>query len=195
MAPLTDRDLAKLHIKFVVPLAVSRILHHQEPMDDVAEYALEEMISELEPDTALLCVALCSQYVALHTLHLPIAKVLKAEAAQIVDEYGALWLAHESGSLTIDRDALAGLVGRVPEDLESLGDLLLTLCGELNDEAYAVPAILCDILGHQAHIHRDLAEEKLMLLAEAGAHEKFAAAAGGSAAGSNVVPFPRAPRI
>ncbi len=161
MNSLTDTQLAQLHVKFIVPLAVGEMLAEKEPLDDVAEYTLHDLIGSLQPDTALLCLALCAQHIAAHTDFLPIGRALGAEAEKIVTEYGPLWLAHEEGQSGINDQVVRDMLTHIPEDLEAMGDLLLATCGELNDEAFAIPAILCDILGDQAHMHKEAAERQL----------------------------------
>src|SRR5688500_4934971 len=93
--PLTDHDLARLHAKFVVPIVVDQILKDEEPLDDIAEHAINEILFELCPDTALLCLAMCARHVAEATVNLPISRALANQCDQIIEEYGPLWLAHE----------------------------------------------------------------------------------------------------
>jgi hypothetical protein len=158
MNVLSDNELAGLHAKFVVPVAVSRILNRLEPLDDVAEYMMHDMIGSLKPDTALLAIALCAQHVAAHSTHLPIGRMLAVESARIVDEYGPLWLKSERGGRKAhDIDVEPA---HTAEDLESLGDLLLTTCGELGNGHENV-ATLCDILGSEAHMHHEEAQAQL----------------------------------
>lgn len=158
---LSDRDLAALHVRFVVPMAVAAILRGEEPMDDVSEYMINDILDNLEPDTALICIALCAQRVAGHTAHAAIGRAMGSEADRIVSEYGSVWLAHEAGQMEMDEAALRAHLSHIPEDVESLGDLLQATGAELMDETDAVPAILCDILGAQAHVHREKAEIEL----------------------------------
>lgn len=158
---LSDRELAALHVRFVVPMAVAAMLRGEEPMDDVSEYMINDILDNLEPDTALICIALCAQRVAAHTAHVAIGRAAAAEADRIVNEYGSVWLAHEAGRMAMDDAALRAHLSHIPEDIESLGDLLMAVGAELEEEADAVPAILCDILGAQAHVHREKAEIEL----------------------------------
>lgn len=164
---LNKQELAALHAQFVVPLVVQDMLRGIEPLDDVAEYSMHDIIGELQPDTALLCVALCAQNLGAHLAHMSLGAVLQGCAERIIDEYGPLWLAHERNDKRMDDLSVAQLLVNVPEDLEEMGDLLLALCGELDDETQAVGAVLCDILGAEAHMHMEFAEmqlEKMALL-------------------------------
>lgn len=187
--PLNNAERAALHAKFVVPLVVQDMLRGIEPLDDVAEYSLHDMIGGLQPDTALLCVALCAERVGAHAAHRAIGKTLQGCAERIIDEYGPLWLAYEQKRACMDDAAIAGLLVNIPEDLEEMGDLLLALCGEL-EEQHAVPAILCDILGAEAHMHMEFAEmklEKLSLLDT----ERPELPVQTLPKGDNIVPFPQ----
>jgi len=160
MHSLNDNELAALHAKFIVPVAMSRMLNNLEPLDDVAEYMLHDMIGSHKPDTALLCSALCAQNVAAHAAHLPIGRILTIEANRVVEEYGPLWIRHASKSLDIDDRKIGDALNHVPEDLESIGDLLLATCGELGEDKQAA-AVLAEILGSEAHMHREEAEALL----------------------------------
>lgn len=183
---LTDDDLARLHAKFVVPLAVSGMLRGDEELDDGAEYALQDIIAQLQPDTALLCMALCAQHIAIGTSHVPVGRALGLEAGKLVEEYGPLWLAHEAGKPDIDPDMVDAAIAEVPGNLELMRDLFEAACGVLGEEM-AVPAILCDILARQADMHREYAE---LALDRVYYSEKPGTP---TAAGSNVIPFPLRP--
>lgn len=184
-----ENEMAKLHARFVVPVAVHGMLRGDEPLDDVAEYTLNDIIGGLQPDTALLCLALCAQHVAASLPRLGIARALQIEAGMIVDEYGPVWLANEQGSDLINEKALRTLLTHIPEDLESLSDLFGAVLGEL-DEENAVAAILCDILGGLAGMHRDYAESELQNIGLSAAASKPKTEPV-SHSGSNIIPFRR----
>jgi len=184
---LSDRDLAALHVRFVVPMAVAAILRGEEPMDDVSEFMINDILDNLEPDTALICIALCAQRVAALTAHVAIGRAMGSEADRIVNEYGSVWLAHEGGRISMDDAALRAHLSHIPEDVESLGDLLMATGAELMEEADAVPAILCDILGAQAHVHREKAEIELE---RHGLTDRELPELPAGAGGSNVIRFP-----
>ncbi len=162
-APLNDQDLARLHAKFIVPIVIDQMLNEQETLDDIAEHALNEIFFDLSPDTALLCLALCGRHLANNTAELPISKALEAQAQQIIDEYGPIWLAHEKNPYSLNKSAVKDLLCYIPEDLEALRDLFEATIGEL-EEDHCTAAILCDILSLQADHHRDMAELELQEL-------------------------------
>lgn len=181
MHTLKDNELAALHAKFIVPVIVSRMLNNLEPLDDVAEYMLHDMIGGHKPDTALLCIALCAQNLAGHASHLPIGRMLTIEANRIVEEYGPLWVRHAANSVDLDERQVGDALNHTPEDLESIGDLLLATCGELGADKHTA-AVLAEILGSEAHMHKEEAEALL--------DEMFIP--DGSTDLSNVVMFPGA---
>jgi hypothetical protein len=184
---LDHNERAKLHAKFIVPIVIDAMLRGDEALDDVAEYSIHEILSELAPDTALLCIALCAQHLAAGANNLLIAHALHAEADMIVNEYGPHWLAHEAGARALRDRELRELLSFVPEDLEALGDLLEGLEAEL-DESRAIAAILCDILKTQARSHMEAAESELAAIDDA------RPGGGRAGAGGNVIPFPMAAR-
>jgi len=160
LKPLSDHDLARLHARFVVPIVVDQILKDQEPLDDIAEHAINEILFEFCPDTALLCLAMCARHIADATAHLPISRALVIQCDQIVEEYGPLWLAHEQSPEKLDNQAVKEVLSFIPEDLEALRDLLDATLGAL-DEDHCLAAILCDVLSFQASHHCGLAEREL----------------------------------
>lgn len=163
LEPLSDHDLARLHAKFVVPMVVDQMLRDEEPLDDVAEHAMNEILFELCPDTALLCIAMCARHIARDTEHLSISKALTLETDQIINEYGPLLIAHEKEPHRLNDDEIKAILIHIPEDFEALRDLLEATMGEL-EEDHSTAAILCDILSIQADHHRDMAEIELQSL-------------------------------
>jgi len=157
--PLSAQDFARLQIKFVVPVVIPDMLCGEEILDDVAEYSLHDMMGSLEADGALLCLALCAQHMASAHSGIAIAHILGAEATRIIDDYAPSWVAHDEGAILNDAH-IKDMLLNVPEELEALSDLFFATGAEM-DEANAVSAILCDILGEQSQMHMFGAEEKL----------------------------------
>ena len=164
---LTDQQLATLHARFVVPIAVQMILNDKEQLDDACEAALHECLSELQPDTGLLCLALCAQHVAVAAQDSPIVNMLAISAARIADEYGAALLA-EAGHSSVrghqpltNEDALI-LLYQVPEDLEELATLLDAVLAHA--DPHSPEGLLCDILSVQALVHAERAGHELATL-------------------------------
>ena len=166
MRELKTSELARLHAKFVLPVVVSRMLSGQEELDEIAEQSLNEILDEHRPDSALLCIAMCAQHVAIETSHLGVSSALSREATKIIEDYAPVWLAYEdvkAGRISedeFDDQAIFELLEHVPEDLESISDLLDATIAELNG-AMAIPAILAYILSEQAMIQQLRAEIEL----------------------------------
>lgn len=157
---LNEKQIIRLHRELVAPVSVHDILAGHDVLDEIAEYTLDVMIAEFQPDTALMCIALCAAHVAeIHAGQLPIAGTLGFEAGRIVHEYGPLWLAHADRQLTsADEGRVIDLLDQMPEDLESMADLLDTLRGHL---VLASPSDrICEILSQNAHGFIDYLENQ-----------------------------------
>ena len=156
---LKTNELAQLYSEFIIPAIAGDMLTGTEPLDDVAEFTMHDIIASMKPDAALLCIALCCMQISAAQAHLPIAGVMGIEAEQMVDEYAPLWLAHKNGS-KMDDAAIREQLVHLPEDLEALGDFLKATMTELGDKP-SIAARLCDILALQAEAHSEAAEEEL----------------------------------
>lgn len=157
---LSERELIRLHHELVAPVAVHEIIRGHDALDETARYTLDVMIAEFDPDTALLCIALCAAHVAeMHTGCLPAAGSLGFEASRIVHEYGPLWLANADRRLSPAHEGrVLDLLEHMPEDFEALADLLDALRGHLIETTDS--AILCDILSQNARAFHDCLEEQ-----------------------------------
>lgn len=160
---LGSTDLAKLQAKFIVPIVVDQMLRDEEPLDDIAEQAMNDILSELQPDTALLCIALCARHIASSANHMPEGKALAIEAEKIVDEYGPLWITYEQNEQSMDPVIVREILSYIPEDMESLYELIENLQSAL-EEDHCIAAILCDILCGQIEIHAIETEKQLQAL-------------------------------
>lgn len=160
---LTDQQLATLHARFVVPIAVQMILNDSEQLDDECEYALHECLSEMAPDTSLLCLALCGQQVAAAAGDTSIVRMLGISCKRITDEYGTALLAEAgySESRLSDHDALI-MLQHVPEDLEELAALMDATLAE--SDPHSPAGLLCDILSVQAMVQAERANHELATL-------------------------------
>lgn len=157
---LSEAQIIRLHRELVAPVSVHDILAGHDVLDEVAEYTLDVMIAEFQPDTALMCIALCAAHVAeAHASHLPIAGTLGFEAGRIVHEYGPLWLAHADRQLTsADESRVIDLLDQMPEDLEAMADLLDTMRG--NMVLGSASDKICEILSQNAHGFLDYLENQ-----------------------------------
>ncbi|MEM8833594.1 MAG: hypothetical protein AAGB32_03530 [Pseudomonadota bacterium] len=189
-----DRDQLKSHL--IVPLAVSDILYHDLDVAPDMQYGLHMALSEIDPDSALLAIALCAHDIAEKNLiYVPIASALKKEADNIIEEYGRTWLRHHNNG-PMPSDIYASILCTVGEDLEALADLMDALCADLDIVNEATP-ILCNLLSVQARAHIEITD---FILAEIKSdHDMMAAPAEETApvaekqaefAGDNIILFP-----
>jgi hypothetical protein len=168
---LTEYDYAHLRARFIVPLIAADMIEDVEILDDVAEYAIHDILSEFKPDAALLCIALCAQSIAQTDPENYMAKLLQMEAGQLLDEYAPVWLDHERqckqhGATALPLKDVHDLIRNIPEDLETLAQMLEDYIAVAGDD-HAIPAILADILSLQASMHRDLALVELQTIGAA----------------------------
>ncbi|MCB9988096.1 MAG: hypothetical protein H6868_02040 [Rhodospirillales bacterium] len=180
---LREQDIAMLALELVVPLVVGDILDGREAFDEVAEYTLHEMIGEMAPDTALLCLSLSAGVVARHYRDIPLCGALVKETDRIIEEYAALWIANKNRTASIGDAEIRDLLVYIPEDLEAIADILdaaQPMIMRQNDTA----GILCELLSLQALAHSEAAQirlEEINLPALSRNPEKVA---------DNVIPFP-----
>lgn len=156
---LKTNELAQLYSEFIIPAIAGDMLTGTEPLDDIAEFTMHDIIAGMKPDAALLCIALCCMQISASQAHLPIASIMGIEAEQMVDDYAPLWLAHKNGGKIDDADIREKLT-HLPEDLEALGDFLKATQLELGEKP-TITSRLCDILSLQAEAHSEAAEEEL----------------------------------
>jgi hypothetical protein len=157
MSAVSKEDVARLHAYLVVPVAVTETLAAAAPMEGEAQYALHVALSEIDPDSALLAIALSAHRIAADYIReVPVATALKLEAGKIIDDYAPDWLANYHNH-PVCGDALYDLLAHVPEDLESLADLLESLQASIRD-ATDPAHTLCAILAIQARAHMEIAD-------------------------------------
>lgn len=153
---LSTKEHLRLETLFVIPLITQQMIEGTEPLDDVAEYTFHEILTELRPDTALLSISLCAYHIAQSIEGSNAAKVLQIQAADMINEYGPIWLAHEAQDPDLNNMDVQKALAFIPEDLEAMADTLDLLLSEMGDK-HEIAYILTDILSLQAHMHKDLA--------------------------------------
>lgn len=154
---LSQNDIDQLRQHLIVPLAVSDILLHDLPVEFDMQYGLHLALSEIDPDSALLAVALCAQDIANKAMmRAPIAAALHQEASHILDDYGTTWLHHHKTGPMPEND-YEQILQTVPEDLEALADLMDALIADLEEEGTNI-AVLGNLLSIQARAHMEIAD-------------------------------------
>ncbi len=153
---LTKNDLNQLQHHLIVPLAVADILHHNLHVELDMQYGLHTALSEIDPDSAMLAIALCARDIAEKCIHdFPIAAALQKEANEIITEYGPTWLHHYKNA-PIRPEAYEAILETVPEDLEAMADLMDALCGDIGNDNETICA-LATLLSIQARAHMEIA--------------------------------------
>lgn len=180
---LKQKVIAKIASKLEVPVIVTDLLQGAEPFTDDAEYAVHEAISDMQPDSALLTIALSASKIAgVRGLGVSSAvQVLDLECRKIIEEYASLWLKNaESGGVKEDEayDALT----HTAEDLEYVA-CLLEDCMAFLERTNGDAAILCNIMSVQARAQAIVAEAYFEAMEEQVHMEPVIAV-------SNVVQFP-----
>lgn len=166
---LSETHMARLLVHLVVPVAVQTICDGTRELDDGARLALHDLITAQTPDQALLSIALSAMVIdsRLRQRDIRAAEILSMSAEMMVQDYAPLYLdtltKHQGGSL-FDRDDIEFL-STIPEDLESLSDLLSVV-------ADVIPAscrdfrIIADILAVQASAQALIAETVVEALSD-----------------------------
>jgi hypothetical protein len=190
---LTDKDLARLNNTLQIPLIVQDILDGKEALTGDVQYGLHEVLSNYQPDSALLCIALSARRIASRYMHLfTNMAVLRMECDRIIEDYAKLWMDH-ARKRPIDSNMLMDTLSDIPEDLESLAELLnvnMTLLLNKHPDA----AGLCETLIIQARAQALIADTFIDVIEREAPVEPLQnntpPAAKGSRYGDNVIPFP-----
>jgi hypothetical protein len=186
---MKSKDLASVASKLEVPLIISDLLSGNEPMTDEAEYALHEAISEMQPDSALLCIALCgAKFTSVRGMASPAIRLLEMECRKIIDEYAMLWL-HNAESGEVDEGQAFETLSGAAEDLEDLAGLFDN-CVSYLERTNGDVAIICDIMSVQARSQALVAEAYFEALNDEPEFEVEAKVEVPVALPSNVIKFP-----
>ncbi len=131
---LKPKDLANVVNKLQVPLVVSDILRGEERLTGDVQYAMHDAISEMQPDSALLCVALSVKKIAsVYARTSPGMRVLDMECARVIEDYAELWLLNAENE-NVDEAQAFEAVSRTAEDLEGIAEMLEVNMGFLKDK-------------------------------------------------------------
>ncbi len=153
---LSMDDFSRLQAYLVVPMIVGDIMAGTEALDEEARYGLHDALSEIDPDSALLAIALSAQHVAAKFIgSIPLAVAIKYEAEKMLQEYGPEWLSNYHGG-PVDESMLFEMLQTLPEDLEGLADLLDAMSSSIRHDSIAQD--VCAILSIQARAHMEVAE-------------------------------------
>jgi len=143
---------------------VRDILSGQTPYSDLIEYRLHKDISDLQPDTALLTIAVMAKDLVNNLANLPYAslKILGIECERILEEYAPLWLENAKTN-NVDHKQALDLLINIPDDFESLV-ALLSLNRDLLSDTHNIESSIFNILNVQSAAHALIAEEYIAVL-------------------------------
>lgn len=142
---LSDKDLAKLTNTLQVPLIVSDILEGEGTLSPDVQYGLHEVLSDYQPDSALLCIALSARKIAAKfQYNSPNMGIMKMECDRMIADYAELWMSHAEDK-SVDDNIVFDTLEQIPEDLEALAELLeinMNLLQSTNEEFAGLAEIL-----------------------------------------------------
>lgn len=160
---LNQKEMADIAEKLYVPALACEAMDMNKNIEADAHYALHDILADMQPDAALLSIALTAKHIAKSYAGTNSGtEILAMECDRIIDEYGPLWLEHQNSNKK-DNSYLVSLLENIPEDLETLSELIEI---NLSYAAYDNEIIseICDILLIQAGAHAIIAEEFLSVM-------------------------------
>lgn len=156
---LSNRELATLINELQVPLIVSDILANEDELEGDVQYALHEIISDMQPDSALLCIALAAKHIArIYHQASPSTRIMDLECERIINDYAPLWLENAKNGNAVESQIALDALMHVPEDLEGLAEMLDLNISFLHAKDETAAA-LCEVLQIQAEAQAMIAEE------------------------------------
>ncbi|NCC21864.1 MAG: hypothetical protein EOM26_05300 [Alphaproteobacteria bacterium] len=161
---LSDKDIAKLYTKLELPIVVGDALSEQHMLAPDEEFAFHQALSDMQPDAALICMALASEQIfATVAPDMPEAVNLIMESDRVVASYGGLWLARIEYGEPVPEEFIIDALKSLPKDFAAMRDAMSDL--ELQMPAgMDVAAQFLAIMQIQAECHSLIAESYLEAL-------------------------------
>ncbi len=158
---LSDKDIAKLYTSLELPIVAGDSINEGHMLDPDEEFAFHEAMSDMQPDAALLCMALCAEQIY---FSLP-AGIMEADALlleidTILNIYGTLWLVRITEDKPVPEEFILDALKNLPEDLARIRELMAELDINLPHEA-EVASQLLGIMQIQAEANVMIAETHL----------------------------------
>ncbi len=161
---LSDKDIARLYTSLELPIIAGEALAEQHMLDPDEEYAFHQAMSDMQPDAALLCMALCAEQLC---LSLPggikEAQALLLESDRILVSYGGLWLVRITENRPVPEEFILDALKNLPRDHAKIRSLMLGLDEILPAESQAASQLL-HIMQIQAEANILIAEAHLEAL-------------------------------
>ena len=160
---LNEIELAKLTNTLQIPLIVQDIMDDEASLTPDVQYGLHEVLSNYQPDSALLCIALSARKIAgRYQDASTIMKVLKLECDRIIADYAELWIQNAENK-NIDDNLVFDTLEAIPEDLEGIAELLEVGIAFLQTKNEDLGR-LCEVLAIQARAQVLIADTFIDLL-------------------------------
>ena len=185
---LNDTELARITNRLQVPLVVQDILDGQGLLTPDVAYGMHEVLSDYQPDSALLCIALSARIIAKRfQYNCPNMAVMKMECDRMIADYADLWLQH-ADKKNVDDTLVLDTLEQIPEDLEALAELLEINKSYLERVAEDV-AEMIEILAVQARSQVLIADTFIDMI-EQDCENTLETVSPLHAMNDNVIPFP-----
>lgn len=154
--------IAALTNQLQVPLVVSDILTGQD-RDECTIYALNSMISDMQPDEAILAIALSMRYIIAPYLKAsPSLQVTEVECMRLIEDYSQS-LAECPLSAMDDQVLAMPVLEDLVDDLDYMLELLALNMNFLQaKDATAIE--LCTLLKAQVESHKMIAEQAVQMI-------------------------------
>lgn len=158
---LSQDQIRILEQQLVIPSAIGDILQYNLNVEEEMQYGLHMALSEIDPDAALLAIALGLRGIAEKCLNdLPMASPLFYETSNILRDYAPTWLRYKK-DIPMPTDKYKEMLETIPEDLEALADIADALRGDMTDcedfSHYAGCFTLLNVFSIQARAHMEIA--------------------------------------
>lgn len=150
---MNNKDTALMTTKLHVPLLVRDILEGNVSYD--AGYDLHAMISDMQPDAAILTMALSIRQICQSLPQDNFIPTLNMACDRIINDYGPCWLAHANDK-DVDTIYLMDLLTHLPEDFETLSEFIDLVMAYVPEDSATYDIL--ETLSIQANAHSLIAE-------------------------------------
>lgn len=153
---LSNKDKKTLENVLMAPLGLPGLMEQKRSLDDLQRYTLHSNLSDMQPDTALLAIALVAHKIAPQLL---ISGLLSEECERIITSYAPLWLKN-ARSEALNHDHIIEILQDLTNDLDGLADLLHMALGEIEEgeNTYEILNILNIQAGAQSLVAEQFSE-------------------------------------
>ena len=187
---MNDQDLAYMVNALEVPVAIRDILSDKSAGDisDEMHFALHDAISDMQPDAALLTIALSARHIIFaQGMLTPSLQVLEMECKRLIADYAHLWIEEARTPGSVGDTAILSALMTVPEDLEGMADMLQTASDFMLESEQKAQTLLT-ILHVQARAHSLIAQSFVEAIEEDKSDDIIATQL--IATSENVIAFP-----